>query len=104
MSAKVNSNKKVSKETKVKMSQVKPQVTFIKRNLHKFFKEVGVVAETSTTTKPETKGASKEQKQKVGKFLDEKWEEMKQKYPHTTETQETYMKDHFNTHFNKYLK
>jgi hypothetical protein len=102
MANKVN---KVNQDVvKVTVNAVKPQITFVKRKLHKFLKSEKLAAKSSTPTKPEAVKLTEDQSKKVQGVIKSGLEEMSTKYEHTTKPQITYIKNHFNNHTMKYLK
>lgn len=100
---KVENNTKT--EIKVVVNDVKPQIYFVKRRLHKMLVGEKVAAETSTTSKPEmVTGVDEKVVSKVLKTRDELLQQMKKQYTHTTPEQFQYIKNHLNVHTQRYLK
>jgi len=98
-------NTKPATKKQVTVNDVKPQITFVKRHLHKFMETKGVNGKGSTKTKPvmKTKADEKVVKQ-VTKEMDTLFNKMLEKYPHTSSAQKSYIKNHLqNQHTPKYI-
>jgi hypothetical protein len=98
-------NKVNSNTVKVTINQVKPQVTYIKRLISKHLKSNNLQHSNNTPTKPQVKqGLTQTQLNGVQKVIKNGLNSLKTKYPHTTQPQLNYIKNHLNTHTVKYLQ
>lgn len=104
---KASTETKVTNETKVKVTvnDVKPQILFAKRKLHKLLVGQKIADEKSTVSRPILKGGLEPEKvTEIRKAFNAIGKEMINTYPHTTMEQAEYIKAHFNVHKEKYIK
>lgn len=89
---------------KVVVNDVKPQILYIKRKLHKNLVTNKVNGEDSTVSKPTMLTNLKPaQYQKVQDIINGHVDDVKKLYPHTTADQLTYITNQLKTHTVKYL-
>lgn len=89
---------------KVVVNDVKPQILYVKRKLHKYLVNEKLQGAESTVNRPIAKELTADERKKVRSKFTNLANEMVTKYPHTTDAQQEYIVSHFKVHAERYIK